>query len=184
MVTAANGIARVYGDPHHEHHEYARGVAAHVAGDYVDAFGIFRCLAQRGYPPAQYRLGSMYHKGEGVEEDLGAALIQYYVAADREEPRAAYILGCMHCMGEGVEEDPGQGARWFRLSAEWGYAPAQFSLGTMYASGTDIPRDSREAMKWFLLAAVQGHQQALLDLQAVAADLQHEQSSPGLRNGR
>ena len=164
--------------------EYRRGVATHVAGNYVGALGIFRRLAQLGFAPAQFMLGSMCHNGEGVEEDPGAALIQYSMAADQEEPRAAYILGCMHCMGDGVEEDPKQGARWFRLSAEWGYAPAQFSLGTMYASGTDVPRDSREAMKWFLLAAVRGHQQALLDLKAVAAAVKKGQPPSGTCNGR
>lgn len=148
---------------------YRRGVAAHVAGDYAAALRTFRELARCGHAPARFWLGSMYHKGEGVDRDPDEALVHYLVAAGRGEPRAAYVVACMHCMGEAVDEDTGEAVRWFRLAADRGYAPAQFSLGTMYSSGTDVERDLREAMKWFLLAAVQGHPQALIDLQAFAS---------------
>ena len=154
---------------------YRRGVGAHVAGHYAAALCIFRNLARRGHAPARFMLGSMHHKGEGVEADPDVALLHYLVAADRGEPRAAYMVGCMHCVGEAVDEDPGAAVPWFRVSADQGYAPAQFSLGTMYYSGTDVARDPHEAMQWFLLAAVQGHRQALHDLQAVATFMKQEQ---------
>lgn len=155
--------------------EYHRGVAAHVAGDYVGALRVFRHLARSGFAPARFMLASMHHKGEGVEADPDEALLHYLVAAGRGEPRSAFMVGCMHCVGEAVEEDPGAAVRWFRLSADRGYAPAQFSLGTMYSSGTDVARDPHEAKKWLFLAAAQGHRQALLDLQAVATFMKQEQ---------
>ena len=69
--------------------EYRRGVAAHVAGDYAAALRIFRELARHGHAPAQFLLGSMYHKGEGVDRDPDEALVHYLLAANQREPRAA-----------------------------------------------------------------------------------------------
>ena len=178
-MTAANGIPMARCG---HRREYSRGVSAHVAGDFAVALRAFRAGARRGYAPAQFVLGSMYHKGQGVVADRGEAFFWYLAAADKGEPRAAYVLGCMYCMGEVFDEDPvDQAIQWFRQSAEWGYAPAQFSLGTMFASGTDIPRDPHKATKWFLLAAVQGHRQALLELQAVAASTKRKQPAPEMQ---
>ena len=65
----------------------------------------------------------MYHKGEGVAKDPGAAVAQYLVSAGGGEPRAAYVLGCMYCMGDTVEEDLGTGGAVVRTVCCLGVTP-------------------------------------------------------------
>lgn len=143
----------------------ARGVAVHFAGDYGTALTAFRAGAWRGYAPAQCTTRAKVSRQIRARRLPGTSRPR-----TRENHGLPSVLGCMHCMGDAVGEDPaGQAFQWFRLSVERDRAPTQFSQGTMFASGTGLSHDPHEAMKWFLLAAVQGHQQALHDLQAVAA---------------
>ncbi len=46
--------------------DFDAGVAAYDSGDYETAFREFKPLAEQGDAHAQFNLGYMYHKGEGV----------------------------------------------------------------------------------------------------------------------
>ena len=54
---------------------------------------------------AQYNLGVMYDKGEGVIEDDKVAVEWYTKAAMQGYARLSTILGVMYYYGEGVIED-------------------------------------------------------------------------------
>ena len=45
------------------------GVAAALKGDYATAMRLWRPLANKGVVEAQFNLGVMYAKGEGVPQD-------------------------------------------------------------------------------------------------------------------
>jgi TPR repeat protein len=45
----------------------------------------FRKSAEQGFARAQYRLGSCYHNGEGVEADKNTALYWYKKAMEHKE---------------------------------------------------------------------------------------------------
>ena len=49
------------------------------------AFGKIRKMAEKGYPEAQYILGTLYHDGEGTKQDLAAARRWYDRAAAQKE---------------------------------------------------------------------------------------------------
>ena len=51
---------------------YADGIG--VARDMSEAAVWFERSAEAGFAPAQYRLGNMYEKGNGVERDYGLAM--------------------------------------------------------------------------------------------------------------
>ena len=72
---------------------FLRAYAAYKRGDYAEAATSFRALAEKGDADAQYNLGVMYGKGQGVPQDYAEAMRWYYKAAEKgfaeapEQPR-------------------------------------------------------------------------------------------------
>ena len=112
-------------------------------------------LRNRGCP-AQYNLGVMYDKGQGVPQDYKTAVKWYRLAAEQGYAGAQYNLGTMYDNGQGVPQDYKTAVKWYRLAAEQGYADAQYNLGVMYSKGQGVPQDYKTAVKWYRLAAEQG----------------------------
>lgn len=52
---------------------FAKGFAAYKSGDYETALGEWMPLAEQGNANAQYNLGQMYNKGEGVLQNYKTA---------------------------------------------------------------------------------------------------------------
>jgi uncharacterized protein len=140
------------------------GFEAYQRGDYATALRLFRPLAEHGNPFAQFSLGVMYRKGQGVARDLRGAANWYRVAAEQGDALAQFSLGLMYYGGEGVTQDHREAVKWFRLAAEQGDASGQFNLGAMYRGGQGVTQDYREAVKWFRPAAEQGHAKAQFNL--------------------
>src|SRR5262245_35267276 len=109
--------------------------------------------AAQGVARAQFNLGVMYTKGEGVPQDSTEALKWYRLAAAQGVARAQFNLGVKYTKGEGVPQDFTEALKWYDLAAAQGDADAQFNLGVMYCYGHGIPQDYVQAHKWFNLAA-------------------------------
>lgn len=56
---------------------------AYERSDFKEAESRFRTLANNGNPPAQYNLGVMYTRGEGVPQDLVQAYFWFSLAASK-----------------------------------------------------------------------------------------------------
>jgi TPR repeat protein len=132
------------------------GLAAHERGDYALALEQWKPLAEQGDARAQYRLGAMYARGEGVPRDDGAAAQWFLRAAGQGHTEANYVLSFAYAKGLGVPRDDARAAYSLRRAAELGHAEAQYRLGVMYANGKGVPRDYVLAHVWFDLAAAQG----------------------------
>lgn len=65
---------------------------AYQAGNYDRAFALTRAEAELGNPRAQYALGYMYFKGEGVGPDTELALRWIRQAAEKGDPKAVEAL--------------------------------------------------------------------------------------------
>ena len=61
---------------------YEDGVEAFKKGDYAIALKLFRPLAEKGIVRAQYNLGVMYDKGQGVIQDYVLAHMWYNISAN------------------------------------------------------------------------------------------------------
>ena len=70
--------------------DISAGVNAYHRGDYATALRIMRELADQGDAFAQYNLGVMYSKGQGVTQDNAAAVRWYRKAADQDFAKAQY----------------------------------------------------------------------------------------------
>jgi hypothetical protein len=130
------------------------GFAAYRAGDYIKAVRLWRALAEKGDPVAQYRLGDLYAEGKGVVQDDATAMTWFQRSANQGNAAAQYNVGASYAEGLGVARDDGEAAKWFRRAAEQGMAFAQLNLGLLYAAGRGVPQDNVEAMKWLGLAVI------------------------------
>ena len=63
--------------------DFAAGVAAYDAGNYARAYAEFLPLARGGDAAAQYGLGNMYRRRQGVTKDHSEAVRWYRSAADQ-----------------------------------------------------------------------------------------------------
>lgn len=108
--------------------------------------------AESGIAEAQYRLGCMYEKGDGVSRDDTEAVKWLKLAAKQGHTKAQCKLGMKYFEGEGVSQDYSEAVTWLRKAAEQGIAKAQYNLGLMYENGQGVPKDDVEAVKWYLKA--------------------------------
>ena len=100
--------------------DFQAGFDAYERGDYTTALKEYRPLAEQGDAVAQFNLGVMYGKGEGVPQDYVAAVKWYRKAAEQGDAVAQSILGVMYGLGEGVPQDYVQAHMWFNLAVAQG----------------------------------------------------------------
>jgi len=129
---------------------------------------LMKMVANQGYAPAQYKLGTLY-KGEGalVPADKAEARVWIKRAAEGGVPDAMNEYGYMFYNGEGGAQDRSTAALWFRKAAERGVVDGQYNLAQLYQSGKGVPLNPSEAYKWMKIAANNGADGA----KAYAADL-------------
>ena len=136
--------------------DFQKGLAAAERGDFATALREWTPLAEQGTAGAQFNLGVMYYKGEGVPQDYKTAVKWYRLAAEQGYAYAQFNLGLMYRKGEGVPQDYKTAVKWYRLAAEQGSAYAQFNLGLMYGLGNGVIQDNVYAHMWANLAASNG----------------------------
>ncbi len=132
--------------------------------------------AEGGHPIAQWKLGRMYAKGDGVaQDDLRAYDYFSKVANAHAEdsptaPQAAVVANAFVALGRyylsgipnsKVKADPERAREMFSYAASYfGNAEAQYNLARMYLDGVGMPRDPRYGIRWLGLAARKGQHQA------------------------
>lgn len=79
--------------------------AAAVKGDTSKVFAQFRPLAEKGDAAAQFRLGWMFDRGDGVQQDFQQALHWYRLAAAQGHAMAQNNIGTFYEHGKGVAND-------------------------------------------------------------------------------
>ena len=92
------------------------GLLAYHRGDHAAAMGIWRPLAERGDSSAQYMVGYLYARGEGVVTNSGKAASWYRKAADQGDPDAQLNLGLLYVNGQGVKKSYVSAYKWFALA--------------------------------------------------------------------
>ena len=93
---------------------------AYELKDYATAVPIFRKLAAQGDAGAQFILGTMYRKGDGVLQDYKEAVRLYRLAAAQGHANAQIGLGVMYSAGTGVLQDYVRAHMWYNLAAAQG----------------------------------------------------------------
>jgi TPR repeat protein len=151
--------------------------------DYKTAYRLVKLWAGQRSPEAQFNLGFMYYKGEGVSQNYPEATKWLRKAAEQGHVKAQFLLssivakwlrkaadqgdgysqanlghmyyGGLYYGGLGVPQDYSEAAKWYRKAADQGIASAQTNLGAMYDKGEGVAQDYAEAAKWYRKAAEQ-----------------------------
>lgn len=76
--------------------------------------------ARWGEREAQYTVGMMYLKGEGVEKDEKEGAGWMLKAAEQDHPYGIYKMGELYEKGIGVAKDPSLSAEWYKRAAKTG----------------------------------------------------------------
>lgn len=97
-----------------------RADKAYTHRDYQKAVEELRDLAERGEARAQYDLGFLYDKGQGVPQSDKQAFHWYHRAAEQNDDRAQYNLGLMYASGQGVQQNYLEAYYWINRSATQG----------------------------------------------------------------
>ena len=100
--------------------DFNKGVAAVQSGDFATALREWTPLAKQGDADAQFSLGVMYEKGEGVAKDNKAAVKWYTLAAEQGFSDAQFNLGLMYVNGTGVIKDNVYAHLWWNIAASFG----------------------------------------------------------------
>jgi TPR repeat protein len=100
--------------------DFQKGVDAYDTGDYSLALDEFTPLAEQGDASAQYNLGEMYRRGDGVPQDFATAMKWYTLAAEQGNASAQYTLGLMYYNGQGVPQDYVYAQMWWNIAASSG----------------------------------------------------------------
>ena len=91
------------------------GLRAFEAGEYATALRHWVPLAQKGEAAAQFNLGRMYEKGQGVPQDYEEAVRWYRLAAKQGYADPQINLGVMYALGQGVRQDWVTAYMWARV---------------------------------------------------------------------
>jgi hypothetical protein len=100
--------------------------AAMKRDDYPTAVRLFRSLAELGYPSAQFELGFLYRRGEGVPQDYAEAAKWLQLAANQGHVLAQSNLAFMYRDGEGVQQDYVEAHMWFNLASSGAPATSRY----------------------------------------------------------
>ncbi|MBY5462874.1 hemagglutinin [Rhizobium leguminosarum bv. viciae] len=143
--------------------------------DQKQAANWYQLAADKGFAPAQYRLGSMYEKGNGVERDIAKAKGFYEQAANQGNASAMHNLAVLYASGALGQQDYATAASWFTKAANLGITDSQFNLAILCARGNGVPADLEESYKWFAIAAKAGDKDAAQKRDEVAKAMKPDQ---------
>jgi hypothetical protein len=114
--------------------------------------------ADKGFPDAQYNLGTMYDNGDGVEVNLQEAAEWFRKSADQGYGEAQRCVGVYYLYGRHYPVDIKEALKWFQKSADQGNAEAKQYLDYLLTdnqNGPSIePEDKDEANYQYKLATV------------------------------
>src|SRR2546425_9859263 len=105
--------------------------------------------ADSGDADAQFNLGELYFKGEGVPQDYAQARQWWEKAAAQGDAKAQNNLGWLYANGMGVPQDYAQARQWYEKAATQGHADAQVNLGEVYGRGEGGAPEVAQARQGF-----------------------------------
>jgi localization factor PodJL len=112
--------------------------------------------AEKGQAVAQYRLGTVYERGQGVAADPAKAAHWYELSANQGNRKAMHNLAVSYAGGALGKKDMTEAARWFAKAAVLGLSDSQFNLAVLYERGDGVPQSLLDAYKWYSIAGATG----------------------------
>jgi len=136
-----------------------------------DAVKFLTQAAEKGQAVAQYRLGTLYERGQGVAADPAKAVHWYELSANQGNRKAMHNLAVSYASGAGGKKNMTESARWFAKAATLGLADSQFNLAVLYERGDGVQQSLLDAYKWYSIAAAAGDAESKQRMNVLATQL-------------
>lgn len=136
-----------------------------------DAVKFLSQAAEKGQAVAQYRLGTLYERGQGVAADPVKAAHWYELSANQGNRKAMHNLAVSYASGVGGKKNMAEAARWFAKAAAQGLSDSQFNLAVLYERGDGVPQSLLDAYKWYSIAAASGDAESKQRMGVLATQL-------------
>ncbi len=131
---------------------FDEGMAAYERGEYATSLEEWQPLADGddADADAQFNLGRMYAKGEGVPHDYVAAARWYGLAAEQGHGAAQFNLADLYKYGKGVPQGYVDAYMWWSVAATGGFEEADLHRDILseWMPATDIAEAQRLAREW------------------------------------
>lgn len=133
--------------------------------DYGQAASWFQEAVDKDHKYAQYSLGCLYYRGQGVSQDDAQALRLYTLSADQGNPYADYELAKMYRDGVGTPVNVAASNHHFKVAFSGFYRleqdshddKLQYRLGQMLYTGTGTEKDVQAAVSYLEKSAQLGN---------------------------
>ena len=107
------------------------GLRNYKVGKYKKAYEYFFDSAKKGNKEAQYYLGCMLLKGEGIEKNFIRAFKWLSIAAEQGHLKALNVIGVIYKNGTETHKNLDEARKFFQLSADKNLNVGQFNLGVL-----------------------------------------------------
>jgi cell division septation protein DedD len=128
------------------------GIEAWQQANYAGAVAIWRPLAEKGDPDAQFNLGQAYRLGRGVSTNLAAAKTWFGRAAAQGHVDAQTTLGLLLFQNS----EQAEGLKWLKQAAIKGDPRALLVYGTALVNGDGVTQDPVLGYAYVIRSAAQG----------------------------
>ncbi|RMH20748.1 MAG: hypothetical protein D6698_03610, partial [Gammaproteobacteria bacterium] len=135
--------------------------AAYIKGDYEKAFILADPAARFGDSDAQFLIGVMFDKGQGVPVYQPEAIKWYLKAAKQDHGMAQLYLAIKYDRGDGVSRDEKESFAWYLKAARHDLLQAMVRLSDFYAQGLGTEKDPAQSIVWLKKAAEKGSAEAM-----------------------
>lgn len=129
-----------------------------------EAFYWIEKSANKGNLNAEYRLGSYYQVGYGVNTNFVKALKWYRKASIRGYKHASYELGNIYRLGEEVNYDYTKAIKYYEKAAIQGHKEAVYEAAKMYENGLGTQKDYKKAIEYYERNALKNHLESIYAL--------------------
>ena len=120
--------------------------------------------ADAGDFEAQFELGLMHRRGDGIPQSRSEALKWYSLAASSDHAGALNNLALMISNGDGVSRDQKKAAELFTKAADLGSEVAMYNLALHYFEGSGVKRSIKKSQSYMRKAAESGYASAQFKL--------------------
>ncbi len=117
--------------------------------DLKKAFDCFKAGAMKNDPPCMYKLGLMYHNGEGTKASDVKAKEWCTKASKANDGFVEYLIGLTYYKGEDTEKNDELAYDWFRKAVRNNNTNASFYLGYFYEKGIYVSKNIRKAIDYY-----------------------------------
>jgi len=135
---------------------FDEGMVAYYSGNYGKAMEVWRPLAKEGHARAQFHVGRLYGRGEGVPQDFLKAVGWYKKAGAIGDRHALFELGEIHLHGTGVRRAPWKAARYHAKALVAGEERSRAVLDSFFGIAHMDPVDWRKVVKRLKVGAKEG----------------------------